>query len=101
MTIRRSAVLLSVLSITAMPRLSAQGRGVYTVGAYAVGSGVIPEPGLTMGSTFLDYSFDELRSASGAIVKTGSDADFINFNSLEWVSDKKILGANYAFDVVR
>ena len=93
--IRSSAVLIAVLSIAAVPRLYAQGRGVYTLGAYAVSSGVMPEPGFTYGVTFLDYSFNQLRSASGAIVKQGSDADFIDFNAFEWVSKKTILGANY------
>src|SRR5229473_3523702 len=71
-------------------------RGVYTPGFNATNSGVMPEPGLTYANSFMDYSFDQFRSASGAIVAQNSAAVFIDINAFEWVSKKKILGANYA-----
>src|SRR5258708_25595523 len=71
-------------------------RGVYTPGFNAANSGVMPEPGLTYANSFMDYSFDQFRSASGAIVAQNSAAVFIDINAFEWVSKKKILGANYA-----
>jgi hypothetical protein len=71
-------------------------RGVYTPGFNATDSGVMPEPGLTYGNSFMYYSFDQLRSASGAVVQQGNAADFIDINAFEWVAKKKILGANYA-----
>ena len=43
-------------------------RGVYTPGFNATNSGVMPEPGLTYANIFMDYSFNQFRSASGASV---------------------------------
>jgi hypothetical protein len=70
-------------------------RGVYTPGATATNSGVMPEPGLTYANSFLDYSFDRFKPASGAIEQR-SAAVFIDINVFEWVTEMKILGANYA-----
>ncbi len=71
-------------------------RGVYPTGFNATNSGVMPEPGLTYANVFIGYSFDQLRSASGAIVAQNNAADFNDINVFEWVTKKKILGANYA-----
>src|SRR5260370_31197351 len=71
-------------------------RGVYTPGFNATNSGVMPEPGLSYANFFMDYSFNQFRSASGAIVAQNSAAVFIDINAFEWVTKKKILGANYA-----
>ncbi len=70
-------------------------RGVYTPGFNATNSGVTPEPGLSYANFFMDYSFNQFRSASGAIVAQNNAAVFIDTNAFEWVSEKKILGANY------
>jgi hypothetical protein len=75
-------------------------RGVYPTGFNATNSGVIPEPGLTYANVFIGYSFDQLRSASGAIVAQNNAADFNDLNVFEWVTKKKILGANYALAAV-
>src|SRR5712664_4584298 len=71
-------------------------RGVYTPGFNATNSGVMPEPGFSYANYFLDYSFDQFRSASGDIVAQNNAAEFIDINAFEWVTKKKILGANYA-----
>src|SRR5713101_2015338 len=71
-------------------------RGEYTPGFNATNSGVMPEPGLSYANYFIDYSFNQFRSASGAIVEQNNAAEFIDINAFEWVSKKKILGANYA-----
>jgi hypothetical protein len=71
-------------------------RGMYTPGFNATNSGVMPEPGFTYGQSFMDYSFDQFRSASGAIVAQNNAAVFMDINAFEWVAKKKILGANYA-----
>jgi hypothetical protein len=71
-------------------------RGEYTSGFNATNSGVMPEPGFSYANYFIDYSFDQFRSASGAIVAQNNAAEFIDINAFEWVSKKKILGANYA-----
>src|SRR5260370_24316359 len=44
----------------------------------------------------MDYSFDQFKSASGAIVAQNNAAVFMDINAFEWVTRKKILGANYA-----
>ncbi len=71
-------------------------RGMYTPGFNATNSGVMPEPGLIYANFFMDYSFDQFRPASGAIAEQRNAAVFIDINVFEWVSKKKILGANYA-----
>jgi len=71
-------------------------RGVYTPGFNAANSGVMPERGLSYANFFMDYSFDQFKSASGAIVAQNNAAVFIDINAFEWVTRKKILGANYA-----
>src|SRR5260370_30592783 len=68
-------------------------RGVYTPGFNATNSGVMPEPGLSYANFFMDYSFDQLRSASGATVAENNAAVFIDINAFEWVTKNKILGA--------
>jgi hypothetical protein len=71
-------------------------RGDYTSGFNATNSGVMPEPGFTYANFFMDYSFDQFRSASGAIVAQNNAAVFIDINVFEWVTKKKFLGAIYA-----
>jgi hypothetical protein len=71
-------------------------RGVYTPGFNATNSGVMPEPGLSYANYFIDYSFNQFRSASGAIVAQNDAAVFVDINAFEWVAKKKILGASYA-----
>src|SRR5260370_34118729 len=44
----------------------------------------------------MDYSFKQSRSASGAIGVQNNGAVFIDVNVFDWVTKKKILGANYA-----
>ncbi len=71
-------------------------RGVYAPGINATNSGVMPEPGLTYANSFLGYSFNQFRSASGAIVGQRNAAVFLDINVFEWVTKKKILGTTYA-----
>src|SRR5258707_1045825 len=70
-------------------------RGMYTPGFNATNSGVMPEPGFSYANFFMDYSFDQFRSASGAIVAQNNAAVFMDINAFEWVTKKKIFGANY------
>jgi hypothetical protein len=72
-------------------------RGAYPPGFNATNSGVMPGPGLTYANYFMGYSLNEFRTAKGdTIFEQGSAAVFIDINVFEWVSEKKILGANYA-----
>jgi hypothetical protein len=74
-------------------------RGSYPSGFNATNSGVMPEPGLTYANYFMDYSFNKFRTAQGDIIfEQGSAAVFVDINVFEWVSQKKILGANYALE---
>src|SRR5712692_7404755 len=74
-------------------------RGVYTPGFNATNSGVMPESGFSYANLFMDYSFNQFRSASGAIVARNNAAVFIDTSAFEWVIKIKILGANYALAV--
>src|SRR5208283_328276 len=70
-------------------------RGVYSPGFNATNSGVMPEPGLTYANYFMDYSFDQFKTAKGdTILEQGNTAVFMDINVFEWVTKKKILGAN-------
>jgi hypothetical protein len=72
-------------------------RGAYPSGFNATNSGVMPKPGLTYANYFMGYSFNQFRTAEGdTIFEQGSATVFIDINVFEWVSQKKILGANYA-----
>jgi hypothetical protein len=72
-------------------------RGEYTPGVSAINSGVMPKEGLTYVNYFLDYSFDKFVTARGeTISEKGNAAEFKDVNVLEWVYEKKILGANFA-----
>ncbi len=75
-------------------------RGVYTPGFNATNSGVMPVPGFSYANIFMDYSFNQFRSASGTIIAQNKAAVFIDTNAFEWVTKKKILGANYALAVL-
>src|SRR5258708_23793120 len=56
----------------------------------------MPEPGLTYANFFMDYSFDQFIPASGTIAQQRNAAVFIDINLFEWVTKKKIFGANCA-----
>src|SRR5260221_14110223 len=71
-------------------------RGEYTSGFNATNSGGMPEPGFSYANYSIYYSFDQFRSATGAIFSQNDSPEFININASAWVSEKKILAANYA-----
>src|SRR5260370_19140248 len=66
-------------------------RGVYTPGFNAANSGVMPEPGLSYANFFMDYSFTQFRSATGAIVAQNNAAVFIAINAFACVAKHTIL----------
>jgi hypothetical protein len=75
-------------------------RGAYTPGFNATNSGIMPGPGLTYANYFMDYSFDEAKTSDGqTILNQGTTAVYIDISVFEWVSKKKILGADYALAV--
>jgi len=71
-------------------------RGVYIPGFSATNSGVMAHPGLTYSNTFLDYSFDQVICPVCGTISSKFNASFlIDVNVFMWVSEKKILGANF------
>ncbi|HKF56803.1 MAG TPA: transporter, partial [Blastocatellia bacterium] len=90
------AALIGLLAMLGAPgRADAQVRGLYTPGVYSTNSGVQPEPGLTYSNLFLDYTFNELHGPDGERLQANpSFTVLIDFNVFEFVSKKKILGAN-------
>jgi hypothetical protein len=71
-------------------------RGVYTPGFSATNSGVMPHPGFTYSNTFLDYSFDQVSCADCGTIPSKFNSSFlIDVNVFMWVSERKILGANF------
>jgi hypothetical protein len=76
-------------------------RGVYPTGFNATNSGVMPQPGLTYANYFLDCSSNRFKTAKGDIIfEQGNAALLVDVNVFEWVTKKKILGANYAVAAV-
>jgi len=52
-------------------------RGVYTPGLSATNSGVLPGPGLTYANYFMNYSFDQFRTAKGDTIFEHGNADVL------------------------
>ena len=92
------AALMGLLVVLVAPgRADAQVRGLYTPGIYSTNSGVQPEPGLSYSNMFLDYTFNELHGPNGERLQANpAFTVLIDFNVFEFVSKKKVLGANIA-----
>ena len=90
------AALIGLLAMLISPgRTDAQVRGLYPPGVFSTNSGVQPEPGLTYSNMFLDYTFNELHGPDGERLQANpAFTVLIDFNVFEFVSKKKILGAN-------
>jgi hypothetical protein len=72
-------------------------RGAYTPGMNATNSGVMPEPGLSYANLFVYESFDEFKSNTGSVFfEQGNAAVLVDMSIFEWVTKKKIFGANFA-----
>ena len=91
-----SAALLGVLAMLVTPGPAvAQTRGLYTPGIAATNSGVMPEPGFTYANYFLDYTFNELHGPDGQrLAANPAFTVLVDANVFEYVSKKKVLGAN-------
>jgi len=91
-----SAALIGLLMLLIAPsRADGQVRGLYPPGVFSTNSGVMPEPGLTYANYFLDYTFNELHGADGQRLQANPAFTVLIDGSLfEYVSKKKILGAN-------
>ncbi len=93
-----SAAILGFLAVLlAAGPANAQVRGLYTPGISATNSGIVPEPGLTYCNIFLDYTFNELHGADGQRLQANPAFTVLaDLNVFEYVSKKKVLGANIA-----
>jgi hypothetical protein len=81
--------------LVAHDRADAQVRGIYPPGVFSTNSGVQPEPGFTYSNVFLDYTFNELHGPDGQRLQANPAFTVLaDLNAFQWVSKKKILGAN-------
>lgn len=90
------AALIGLLAMLISPgRTDAQVRGLYPPGIFSTNSGVQPQPGLTYYNVFLDYTFNELHGPDGERLQANPAFTVLaDLNVFEFVSKKKILGAN-------
>jgi hypothetical protein len=90
------AAVLGLLAMVVAPgRADAQVRGLYPPGIFSTNSGVQPEPGLTYSNIFLDYTFNELHGPNGERLQANPAFTVLaDLNAFEFISKKKILGAN-------
>ena len=85
------AVVIALLLLTSAAFCLAQAvppvRGVYTPGLSATNSGVLPGPGLTYANYFMDYSFDQFKTAKGdTTFEQGHAAVFADINVFIYLS---------------
>ena len=90
------AALIGLLVVLLAPgRALGQVRGLYPPGVFSTNSGVMPEPGLTYGFYFLDYTFNELHGPDGERLQANPAITvLVGAPVFEFVSKKKLLGAN-------
>ncbi len=75
--------------------------GHYVNGVEGIKAGSVPPPGFYYRMYNVFYKADKLMDQNGDEIKIGFDVNvFAVANRFLWVSDKKILGANYAIDAV-
>jgi hypothetical protein len=84
-----------LLCVEGVTPATAQQRGQYPSGFFAVNSGVQPEPGLTYENVFYNESATRLKDAQGkGIPVDGQFAIFVDNNVFIYVYKPKILGGN-------
>jgi hypothetical protein len=75
----------------------AQNRGVYPLGMSALNSGLMPESTFTYSNQFLLYTRDQAKDNEGQTLPvTGKHSVILNMNTIAWVSQERILGAQYS-----
>jgi hypothetical protein len=75
----------------------AQNRGVYPLGMSAVNSGVMPESTFTYSNQFLLYTRDQANDKEGQTLPvTGNHSVILDMNTITWVSQERIPGADTA-----
>ncbi len=76
-----------------------QVRGQYTPGMTATNSGTMADPGFTYANFLQYYSFSKFRGPDGATITAAPGSGFsllVDHNIVQWVSEKKFLGGNFA-----
>lgn len=100
---RRIIALLALAVVASVPQLKAQLNGHNTRGDFGVQAGTQPPPGnYVVAPLFYRYEADTLRNRDGD--GDGQRLDFsIDVNAYVfgflWVSEKKVLGGNYSFQI--
>jgi hypothetical protein len=82
--------------------VSAQYTGHYVNGVEGIKAASLPPPGLYLRLYMVSYDADTMKAPDGTTVEgLGFDLGvFATVGRLVWVTDKKLLGANYAMDVI-
>jgi hypothetical protein len=73
-----------------------QNRGVYPFGMSAVNSSLLPESTFTYSNQALVYTCDQAKDNEGRrLPVTGNHSVILDMNAITWVSNERILGAQY------
>jgi hypothetical protein len=94
------AALAAVCSCLTSSTAQAQVRGVYPLGMGAIGSGTLPDSGVTYSNLFLFYSRDRLIGPDGRVIASGHNSVLMDMNTIAWTSgSKKLVGARVSLSV--
>jgi hypothetical protein len=95
------AFLLVALCLAVAPWADAGEQNRYPNGVEGIKGGSAPPPGLWLRTYNFWYQSDRLKSSSGDKLGVGFDVDVLaTAPRLIWITDKKILGANYGADIL-
>ncbi len=99
---RMTVVLCGIVVVGIMaPVVWAGETGHYPLGVEGLKAGSLPPPGLYSRNYLLYYHADVFRDSQGDNSGLGTDIDALVFAPrLIWITDKKILGADYGMDAL-
>ncbi len=87
-------------AVPALPAMAAQETGHYINGVEGIKGATLPPPGLYYRMYNTYYTADTITDADGDEIDIGFDADvFANVHRFIWVSEYKLLGADYGADL--
>jgi len=95
-------ILLAMLfCLVATEITQAQLTGHYPLGVEGVKAGTLPPPGLYSRNYFYFYNADDYRGSDGKKAPIGFDVSaFVFAPRLIWITEQKILGADFGMDVL-
>jgi hypothetical protein len=89
---------LLLISLLVTPHAHAQLNGQNVRGDIGVGAGSLPETGWSVNAFYSFYRVNKIRDSSGNGILRGTRSASDNAAlTLQWVSERKILGGNYSF----